>query len=131
MATAFLNVFASTLTSYQQLTEAMKEVKNLVILLDLQQCTGKPGMSTGYFTPTSMMIIPEKESAQERVVTSHLHFTNQSGSPTYEYVKYTFNADNTVLVETTFYDPETFKLRGTTHIFNCLIRKGITVKTAS
>jgi hypothetical protein len=121
------NVFADPIRSYQELTSALRAGHQFVIVLDLQQCTGKAGMPMGYFTPNALMLIPATETTPEHVVTSHLHFTDHSGSPTYEYVKYTFNSDNTVMVRTTFYDPQSFKPIGTPHTFQCSVGKGIEV----
>jgi|SRR5271165_3125043 hypothetical protein len=122
-------VFGSSIDSYQALTSAMQEGKQFTILLDLEKCSGKPGMPMGYFTPGAMMLVRATEKAPERIVTSHLHFTNQSGSPAYEYVKYTFNADNTVTIQTTFYEPQSFKAIGAGHTFNCSMGQGVEVKT--
>lgn len=127
--TTFLNIFAAPIRSYQELTSAMRAGHRLVILLDLQQCTEKSGMPMGYFTPSSMMLIPATKVASERVVTSHLHFTDHSGSPTYEYVKYTFNADNSVMVRTVIYDPQSFKPIGASHTINCTFGKGIEINS--
>ena len=127
MATAFLDVFAAPIHSYQELTSAMRSGNRFVILLDLQQCTEKSGMPMGYLTPTAMMLIPAKETTLERVVTSFLHFTDHLGDPTYEYVKFTLNSDNTVMIQTTFYDPQNFKPIGTAHTINCSMGKGIEI----
>jgi hypothetical protein len=70
------NVFANPLHSYQELAAEMRAGNRFVILLDLQQCTGKSGLPTGYFSPSSMMLIPATETTLERVVTSHLQFTD-------------------------------------------------------
>jgi len=126
MATA---AFASSIDSYQNLTSAMREGKQFTILLDLEKCSGKPGMPMGYFTPSAMMLVRTTETAPERVVTSHLHFSNNSGKPRYEYVKCTFNTDNTVTIQTTFYEPQSFNTIGTGHTFNCSMGQGIEVKT--
>jgi hypothetical protein len=127
MAAMCSNAFAAPIHSYQELTSAMREGNRFVILLDLQQCTGKPGMPTGYFTPTAMMLVPATEKTPERVVTSLLHFTDHSGSPVYEYVKYTLNSDNTVAVRTTFYDPQNFKPIGEARTLQCSLGKGVEV----
>ena len=127
MAASCLN--ACTIDSYQQLTDAIRKGKKFVILLDLEQCTGKSGMPTGYFAPNALMLVPAQESAPEHVATSLLHFTDHAGSPTYEYVKYTFYPDNTVEVRTAFYDPQTFKPLREPHSFTTSLNKGLFVKT--
>lgn len=127
--TTFLNVFATPIRSYQELTAAMRRGNHFVILLDLQQCTGKSGMPLGYFVPSAMMLVSATEMSPERIMTSHLHFTDHSGTPTYEYVKYTFNSDNSVVIRTTFYDPQSFKPIGTAHTFKCSIDKGIEISS--
>jgi hypothetical protein len=127
MATVFLDAFAAPIHSYQELTSAMRSGDRFVILLDLQKCTGKSGMPTGYFTPAAMMLVPATEKTPERVVTSLLHFTDYSGSPTYEYVKYTLNSDNSVAIRTIFYDPQNFKPIGEAHIINCSLGKGMEI----
>ncbi|MBA3237391.1 MAG: hypothetical protein H0T62_03455 [Parachlamydiaceae bacterium] len=126
-ATAFLDLFAAPIRSFPELTSAMHTGNRFVMLLDLQQCTGKAGMPTGYITPTAMMLVPETGTTPERVVTSHFHFTDRSGKPTYEYVKFTLYSDNTVIVQTTFYEPQSFAQIGLPHTFNCLIGKGIEI----
>ena len=130
MATACLNTFASPIDSYQQLTTALRKGKKIVILLDLEQSTGKSGMPTGYFAPNALMLVPAKESSPEHVSTSLLHFTDQSGAPTYEYVKYTFYPDNTVMIRTTCYDPVTFQLLKEPRTFNTSLNKGLFVTTS-
>jgi hypothetical protein len=130
IAAAFLSGCGSSTDSYQKLTSGIRTGKQFVILLDLQQCTGKSGMPLGYFVPSAMMLIPAKEGNPERVMTSHLHFSDHSGNPTYEYVKYTFYSDNSVVVQTTFYDPKSFLPLGPPHTFTCSIGKGVFVKTS-
>lgn len=127
MATAFSDVFAAALHSYQELTSAMCAGSRFVLLLDLQQCTERPDMPTGYLTPTAMMLMPETETNSRRVVTSFLHFTDRLGYPAYEYIKFTFHSDNTVTVGTRFYDPQNFKSVGIAHTINCLMGKGIEI----
>lgn len=127
MLTPCLNVFAAQIGSYQELMTAMDAGNHFVIILDLKQCTGKPNMPTGYFTPNSMMLIPATEATAERVVTSHLHFTDRSGNPAYEYIKYTFNSDNSVVIRTTTYDPQSFTPIGISHTFNCSVGNGIEI----
>ncbi len=127
LAMTFLNLFADPIHSYQELTSAMREGDRFVILVDLQQCTGKAGMPMGYLAPKAMMLVPAKETIPERVLTSDLHFTDHSGKPTYEYVKYTFNVDNTVVIQTTFYDPQDFKAIGSAHTMNCSLGRGVKI----
>ncbi|HEY5236620.1 MAG TPA: VirK family protein [Rhabdochlamydiaceae bacterium] len=130
MATAFLNVFGSSINSYQKLRSGICKGKQFVILLDLQQCTtGKPGMPMGYFAPSAMMLIPPKEGSPERVMTSHLHFSEYGGNPTYEYVRYTFYSDDSVVVQSTFYDPKSFLQLVPPHTFTTSIGKGVFIKT--
>ncbi len=125
----FSNLFSDQIESYQELISAIRAGNRFVILTDLQQCTGKASMPTGYLTPKAMMLIPTTETSQGRVVTSDLHFTDHLDKPTYEYVKYTSNSDGTVQIQTTFYDPQNFKPMGTAHTINCSLRKGIEIHT--
>ncbi len=127
MATAFLNVFAAPIRSYQELTAAMRAGNRFVILLDFQQCTGQSSMPMGYLTPRAMMLLPATDTTPERVATSDLHFTDHAGNPTYEYVKMTIHSDNTATVRTTFYDPQSFKSIGTGHTIHCLMGEGIKI----
>ena len=122
------HAFAATIHSYEELTEAMRKGDRFVFLLDLAECTGKTGMPTGYYTPSAMMLIPATAKAPERVVTSHLQFTDHSGAPAYEYVKYTFHADDTVVVRTAFYDPQSFKPMGEPHMIKCSVGNGLVIK---
>ncbi len=131
MVAAFLNVFAGPIQTYQDLTSAIRAGNRFVILLDLQECTGKCGMPVGYWTPTVMMLIPASDATSERVATSFLHFSDHLGYPIYEYVKYTFHSDNAVTIRTTYYDPQNFKPIGATHTINCLMGKGIEIYSDS
>lgn len=130
LLSAFANVFAGPVTTYQELAAAMRAGDRFVFLLNLQECTGKPNMPIGYFTPSKLMLVPASTSGMERIVTSDLHFTDFTGSPTYEYIKYTFNADDSVMIRTVMYDPLTFKPIGNPHIINCVLGKGISIKTS-
>ncbi len=127
MASACLDVFAAPIHSYQELTSAMREGNRFVFLLDLQECTGNPSMPIGYLIPTTMMLLPATQTASERVATSFLQFTDHSGNPTYEYVKFTLNSDDSVVVRTTFYDPKSFQPIGPVHTVNCSMGKGLEI----
>jgi hypothetical protein len=127
MATAFLDVFAAPIQSYEGLTSAMRAGNRFVILLDLQQCSGNSDMPMGYLTPTMMLLMPASDTNLERVMTSFLHFTDHLGYPIYEYVTCTFNSDDTVVVRMTFYDPQNFKPMGAIQPIDCSIGKGIEI----
>lgn len=120
---------AAPIESYQELSSALRSGNHFVIITDLEKCTGKIGMPTGYVVPKAMMLVPAKEQTAERIVTSDLHFSNHSGKPTYEYVKYTFNPDNTVVIKTTFYDAPTFLPSDASHTINCFLGNGIDIHT--
>lgn len=122
---------ADPIDSYQKLTSALRQGKQLVIVLDLERCIGKPGMPTGYFVPNAMMLVPGNESKQEHVATSLLHFTDRTGKPTYEYVKYTFFADGSVEVQTSVYDPQDWSLQGPVRVFTTFMDHGISVKASN
>ena len=128
MAAAFLEVHAAPIQSYQELTAAIQDGKRLVFLLNLQECTGKPGMPIGYFTPTEIMLMPASETLPERVVTSFLHFTEQSGKPVYEFVKFILNSDGTIAIRTAFYNPQNFEAIGLPHTLNCRMGEGIEIQ---
>lgn len=125
VATAFFNLFASPIPTYQELKSALLEGKHFVILVDHQQCIGQSGM--GYFIPKAMMLIPASETHLEYVTTSDLHFTDSFGKPSYEYVKYTFNCDDTVTIRTIFYDPQDFKPMGSERKITCSLDKGVEI----
>jgi hypothetical protein len=129
MLTSCLNVFAAPIKSYQEFSSALDSGSHFVITLDLKQCTGNPNMPKGYFTPNGMMFIPATKTKMERVVTSYLHFTDQSGSPTYEYIKCTFNSDNSVEVRVAVYNPVNFTVIGSPQAFNCSIGQGIEINS--
>jgi hypothetical protein len=132
MATACLNVFAYSINSYNGLRHAILDGQQLVILLDFQKITKQQsGWHLGYFIPNSMMIVPGTGSIPRHVVTSQLHFTDRSGVPTYEYVKYTFYDNDSVKVEITFYDAKTFTPLESPHALHCSFGQGIKVKTVS
>lgn len=128
MLAAFSNIFAAEIGSYQELTSAMQAGNHFVIILDLKQCTGKSNMPTGYFMPDSMLLMPATEATPESLTTSHLQFTDHLGTPTYEYLKFRFNSDNSVVIRIAIYDPQNFKLISTPKIFNCSFGNGIEIK---
>lgn len=125
ITTAILSIFAAPINTYQELKSAMLSGNRFVILLDLEQCLEIPGMPLGYLTPTAMMLMPSTDTIPEYIVTSLLHFSDHSGNPTYEYVKFFFNSDNSVIVRTLFYDPQNFSPRGTAHTIKCIMGKQI------
>lgn len=127
----FSNAFADRIHSYPGLVEAMRAGDYFVVLIDMQECTGNPNMPVGYFTPSKMLLIPSVGGNPERIVTSDLHFTDYSGSPTYEYTKYTFKPDNTVAIRTTLYDPLTFKVIGKEYEINCTLDNGLELHATS
>jgi hypothetical protein len=105
---------AKPINTYEELTSAISEGKHFAILLDLEN--GK-----GYFTPKAMML------TSDYVTTSDLHFTEHSGRPTYEYVKYTIHSDNSATVQVTFYDPA-FVPKGS-HTIHCALNNGLEIHT--
>ena len=131
MIAAFLNVFGYSINSYNGLKHAIWDGQQIVILLDIQKITKTSGSHLGYFIPSSMMIVPGTGSIPRHVVTSQLHFTDRSGVPTYEYVKYTFYENNSVKVEITFYDAKTFTPLESPHTLHCSFGQGIKVMTVS
>lgn len=126
-----VNAFAKPIHSYADLAAAMQAGNYFVILANLQQCTGKSGMPTGYFTPNAMLLVPATATTPEHIATSDLHFTDSTGNPTYEYIKYTFNPDNSVVIQTAVYNPQNFQPIGTANTINCAFGKGIEINTAS
>jgi len=129
MATAFLNVFAAPIDSYQKLTSAMLEGKQFVFLLDQKQITGNPGGPTRYFIPTTMELALATHVTQGHVTTSHLQLIDVQDTPFYQSIRYTFYEDNTVKVQFTSYYPGSFKQIGNPIIFMTSLDKGISVKT--
>ena len=123
------NLFAATIHSYQELRAAMHQGKGFTILLDLPRCTGNLEMPTGSFTPSTLLLAPATEMTGERIVTSQLHFSDHMGQPMYEYTKYVFQPDNSVLIRVVFYDPKTFELTGSSHLIPCKLNEGVTVVT--
>lgn len=124
---AFSKISAEPIRSYQELTEAMQTGNHLVFFLDLPHRPENPRMPGGYFTPNSIILMPRTEAAPERIVTSLMHFSDHTGRPIYEYVKFTIYADGNVTVRTTYYDPQTFSSMGTSHTINCSLGKGIEI----
>lgn len=120
-----VNAFALSIHSYQELASAMQAGDRFVVVLNIQECTGKSG-PIGYFSPSKMMLVPASATSSEYIVTSDLHFTDHKG-PRYEYTKYTFNSDNSIAIRTTIYDPLTFKPIADDHVINCSIDKGIRI----
>lgn len=122
-----VNAFGTSLHTYQELSSAVRAGDRLVLVLKLQECTGNSNMPIGYFTPSKMMLVPASATSSERIMTSDLHFTDHTGSPSYEYTKYTFNPDNSVVVRTMTYDPLTFKPIKPEHVINCALDKGVSI----
>lgn len=114
-------VFGEPIHSFEELKSALCAGKQFVFIGDFKECTGDAGMPVGYFTPASMMLVGE------RIITSHLHFTDYLGYPAYEYVKYTFTSDNSVCVQTTIYDARNFIVQGIPHTVSCTIGSGFTI----
>ncbi|MBS0651769.1 MAG: hypothetical protein JSR93_11470 [Verrucomicrobia bacterium] len=125
---AFSTLFADPVGSYEELTAGIRTGEHFVLLLDLPQCTGNPRMPIGYFAPSSMMLIPGTETTPERVATSLLQFSDHTGKPAYEYVKFTIYADGKVTVRTTYYDPQTFTPIGTSHTIDCSLGNGLEIQ---
>lgn len=113
--------------SYEELTSAMRSGNQVMIEVDLAACMQNKAMPVGYFTPNALMIVP---GAKEKVVASDLHFTDHSGRPAYEYVKYTFNADESVLIEVSVYDPVTFKQLSKPYTISSSLGQGVNVHLA-
>jgi hypothetical protein len=118
---------AAPIHSYKELVSAMCAGNQFVVVADFQRCTEKKEMPIGYFIPSSMMLVPANDTTPERVLTSDLHFSKHSSGPIYEYVKYTFNSDDSVLIQTTFYDPKNFNPIGTMHTIKCTLGEGIEI----
>lgn len=120
---ALFAIFTSSayeINSYQKFTSSIRAGDHFTILFEHEKCTG-------YFVPSSMLIIPASDKQQERVVTSHLHFTDHFGFPAYEYIKYTFSADNNVLVHVKVYDPVHFKEIGPPYDVECSLGTNIKI----
>lgn len=126
-----LSVFADPIRSFEEFKNAMQEGKRFVILLDISQCSNNSIGHKGYFAPTSIMYVPETERLPERILTSHLHFSDHTGAPSYEYVKYTFFADNSATIRTAFYEPGTFLQKNAAYTVQCAIGKGIEIHASS
>ncbi|HEX2580003.1 MAG TPA: hypothetical protein VHK67_06360 [Rhabdochlamydiaceae bacterium] len=132
MIATFLNVFgAASNASYQKLRSALHEGKQVTILLDVQQFTGKPGTSLGYFTPNDLLLLPPDAAFPERIYASLFHFSNRTGTPMYECINYTFSSDNSVVVEATFYDPRNYQQISTPYTFTTFLDKGVFIKIPS
>lgn len=133
-ASMSLSASASTISSYQDFVEAIENGLSFNIVTNFNQCTIKSapfskenaGLPTGYFAPTDFMVIPSGSNLPQQISTSDLHFTNQSGVPTYEYVKYVFTPDNLVSIETTNYAPQTF-IPNSPLTFICHLNNGVNV----
>lgn len=121
----FITLGAVEVVSYEELASALRAGNQFTVVLDLQKCSQKAGMPTGYFVPSAMMLVPGTEQKMEHITASHLHFTDRGKNPLYEYVKYTFYADGTVELATSFYDIATFAPVGTPHSMQCTMGKGI------
>lgn len=123
------NVFASALETYEAFAAALRARSRFVVVLDLQQCAGDTRLPVGYFIPNALLLIPKTETVPERIATSHLQFTDHLGTPAYEYVKYTFYADNRVTIQVVLYDPQTFKPASAGHTLQCTLGQGVVVYT--
>ncbi|MBX7067158.1 MAG: VirK family protein [Parachlamydiales bacterium] len=115
------SLFGGTIHSYAELASAIEGGKRVTIVSNLQKCSGNPKFPIGSFAPNAMMIVP---GAEEKICASDLHFTDYSGQPSYEYVKYTFRTNNSVEIRTTVYSPVDFKQQGT-HTVSCAIDQGV------
>jgi len=114
--------FATPIHLFQELKVAMEEGRRFTIVSHL-------GTMVGYFAPTSMLYMPKKGDVLEHIVTSHLHFSSHTGTPQYEYVKYTFHADNSATVYTAAYNPSSFSVLPGGHSIQLVIGKEIEIHT--
>lgn len=118
--TAFVE--GAQICTYQELVSAMRTGKRFVILVDHNK-------GIGYFTPTGMVLIPASENGSERVATSNLHFSDYPGFPIYEYVKYTFYADNSVTLQMSAYNAQNYNPISEPRNLTFTIGNGIQIHT--
>lgn len=126
-----VNLFAGSVQSYQELSDAMRAGDKFTIVLNLHEVTCNFSMSTGYFTPSKMMLVGAIDAQDEKIITSDMHFTDRAGFPAYEYVKYTFKPDNTLTVRAAIYNPQTFEQIGSEHVINSTIGNGVKIVNTS
>lgn len=128
LASVTLNLSANTVSSYDDFVNSIQEGLSFTIISNFSQCTGQPGQPIGYFAPKDFMLIPAGSNLPQQIATSDLHFTNATGTPVYEYVDYVFYPNNSVKIETTDYNPQTFAATNS-HTFTCQLNNGIQVNT--
>ncbi len=123
-----VGLFAGEVGSYEELADAMRTGERFTFVVNLQEMTCNFSMPIGYFVPSKMMLIGAVDHQDEKIVTSDLHFTDCSGIPTYEYVKYTFAPDNTLHIRLVVYSTTFVPLAE--HDINCSIGNGVKIKTS-
>ena len=122
-------ISAQEIASYQEFASALRTGERFIFVIDMQDCTGNPGMPVGYFSPTKLMLMPAKGENAEKIVTSDLHFTDYPGNSIYEYTKHTFKPDDTVSIRTVLYDPVSFKPIGKEYEIHGALNQGVKVLT--
>lgn len=113
---------AAPIHSYPELAQALRAGKRFTIVVDHPH-------GCGYFAPTGMVLVSACEDSLEHIATSHLHFSDYPGYPIYEYVKYTFNSDNSVVVNLAMYHPQNFTLIGEPFTLKSAIGHGVQIHT--
>lgn len=113
------------IVNYNQLIKAIEKGKTIGVSIDFSECVPQMHMQ-GFYAPKSVII------SREDVLFSDKHFTLNSpgykGSPVIEYVHYTINPQNQLILNTTVvalpsykklteYPPVTCQLGKAAHIY--------------
>lgn len=126
--TATTQVNATELTSYNDFTQALAQGDRFVIYTNFGLCAGSPTGPTNAaqtsFVPNAVAYIP---GASGNIQLSDLHFTDYPAGPNDEYIKFTFTPDQTVVISTTIYNPQTFAPMSSPIQFSCQLGQGVQV----
>jgi len=130
-ATAFLNILASPIDSYQRLTSAMNKGERVVLVLNAEQISEKSGGMTLYLTPTYLEFFPATETTPEYVVFSSFDKFHLSDQLSYHRSQFFIYPDSRVEMKVSIYDLPTFQQIGQTLSYTMTLDQGIYIKTPS
>ncbi|MCE0723442.1 VirK family protein [Legionella resiliens] len=121
-------VHAEQLTTFTDMADAISQGKKITLVMSIQECSSQKMPSSsliGTAQPDAFLIIDNN-----RITTSISHFTLDSsiarGNPTFEFVKYSINADGSVSIKNTIMNAINYQQLAS-HQIDCTLNKGFKV----
>lgn len=125
---SFSTVYAAPLSSYADVKNAVTSGKNIHIVVDFNQCADRQDADmqiTGVFSPKSLLIVNEHIATSSRHFTlNHPRFKDQ---PVFEYIRYTFNENDELVLQATTLDARNQEILKKGHPVRCKIGQGVSV----